>query len=538
MHKIANDSGAAKSAWMDVEVPAFDSPVVSGSRTDVCIIGAGIAGLSVAEGLTRLGAHVIVLDDGPIAGGETARSTAHVSNALDDHYYWLESRHGADGARLAAQSHASAIAAIEDNARLIGVDCEFKRIDGFLYAAPHRSQHELERELAAARRAGVAVELVDDAPVPFATGPALRFPDQARFHPVAYCRGLAASIVERGGAIHCGPAAHVAAIEPGGPLEVKLRGGARVFARHVVDATNAAITSMMRMPLRQAAYRSYVIAIAVPAGLIHDALYWDTGDPYHYLRLAPAGDGRDLLIVGGEDHRVGQDDEPSSRWDKLEAWTRERLPEAGPVVRRWSGQIMEPADGLGFIGKNPEVEGVYMVTGDSGNGITHAAIAGLMLPILIAGHDHPWQDLYDPARSTVRSFPTVIREAVSSSFPYTEWLGRGDVRTPDDIPPGCGAVIRRGVHFIAAYRDPEGGLHECSARCSHLSGVVSWNDAEKTWDCPCHGSRFDPYGRVLNPPAIGDLPAAPVVDKEVERERETHLPPATPPPFDRPQARR
>ncbi|HTJ40495.1 MAG TPA: FAD-dependent oxidoreductase [Kofleriaceae bacterium] len=506
MRRIANDSGARTSVWMDVEVPSFDTPVVSGSHTEVCVIGAGIAGVSIAHELVRRGADVIVVDDGPIAGGETARTSAHVSNALDDRFHWLESRHGTEAARIAAQSHAAAIDLIEDNAAMIGLDCEFARIDGWLVPASDRDHGELERELAAAIRCGVAVEKLDS-PFPFHRGAALRFRDQARFQPVAYVRGLAAAIIAQGGQIHCG--LHVDAIEPGRPLGVRLRGGGVIWAKHVVDATNATITSMVRFPIRQAPYRTYVIAIEIAPGSTLDALLWDTADPYHYVRLAG-----DRLIVGGEDHRTGHGSDPSYHWNALEEWTRQRYPETGEVVARWSGQCMEPADGLAFIGKNPDLEGVYVVTGDSGNGLTHATIGSMIIPALIEGRDHPYAALYDPGRSTLRSVSTIVREALSSNYPYLDWIGRGDVTDPVDIARGEGAVIRRGVHLIAAYRDPHGVLHECSARCPHLSGVVSWNAAEKTWDCPCHGSRFDPLGRVLNPPAVSDLPAAPAHDEK------------------------
>jgi glycine/D-amino acid oxidase-like deaminating enzyme/nitrite reductase/ring-hydroxylating ferredoxin subunit len=475
---------------------------------DVCVVGAGIAGLSVAYELTRQGAEVVVLDHGDVGGGETGRTSAHLSNALDDRFYRLARIHGAEAARLAASSHATAIDLIENNARMLGIDCDFQRVDGYLFASPGRPGNELDRELAAARAAGVDVEKVASPPMPFATGPALRFARQARFHPLAYLDGLAATITELGNPIHTG--VHVAGIETGKntPLVVKLEGGGQLGAGAVVDATNASITSMRKLPLRQAAYRTYVISIDVPRDAFGDALFWDTGDPYHYLRLWRDGD-RELLLVGGEDHRTGQEHNPEARWNALERWIRTRVPAAGEVVDRWSGQVMEPADGLAFVGKSPDLDNVYVVSGDSGNGLTHAVIASVIIPELLAGHQHPWATLYEPQRSALRGVGTMLREIVSSSMPYTDWLGSGDVDDTAKIPPGDGAVVRRGRHLIAAFRDEQGELHECSARCSHLSAVVQWNAAEKTWDCPAHGSRFDPYGRCIMPPAIGDLGEAP-----------------------------
>jgi len=192
-------------------------------------------------------------------------------------------------------------------------------------------------------------------------------------------------------------------------------------------------------------------------------------------------------------------------WPRVEQWSRERFPFAGAVLARWSGQILEPADGLAYIGAHPSEQRVFLVTGDSGNGLTHAAIAGLMLPALIAGRAHPWAKLYAPDRTRMHALGTLASEAARSNAPYADWLRAGDVDSLDEIAPGHGATIRRGLHVLAAYRDLDGQCHLRNARCTHLSGVVRWNEVERTWDCPCHGSRFDPLGRVINGPAPTDL---------------------------------
>ena len=506
---IANDSGTSISVWMRTRVPAYDDPLPVEARCDVCVIGAGIAGLSVAYNLVRQGHDVIVIDDGPITGGETARSTAHCASAVDDHFHVLEKHHGAEIARLVHDSHAEAIDVIERTIAELGLECDFRRVPGFLWAPSGEDASELDRELAAASKAGELVSKVAQAPLPFDTGPALRFERQAQLDPVAYVRGLAAAIDEREGRIRCG--VHARELEPvESGVWVKLQGERKIFARYVVDATNTTITSRTRMPIRQAAYRSYVIAVEVPVGWIEPGLYWDTADPYHYVRTTRDALGRELLIVGGEDHRTGQDRDPGRHWKALESWTRTRFPRAGAVVDRWSGQIMEPADGLAHIGKSPELDRVFIATGDSGNGITHGVIAGILLPELIAGRDHPYAKVYDPKRSALRAVRDLVREAMSSSAPYADWIGRGDVPSEHDVPRGTGAIIRRGVHMIATFRDDDGQLHECNARCPHLSAVVQWNAAERSWDCPCHGSRFDPYGRVVNGPANAELAPSPV----------------------------
>jgi glycine/D-amino acid oxidase-like deaminating enzyme/nitrite reductase/ring-hydroxylating ferredoxin subunit len=499
---IANDSGSTRSIWMAETVPDYRSVVPGEARPQVCVVGAGIAGLSVALALAQQQTDVLVLDQGPIGGGETARTSAHLSSAVDERYHVLERRFGRAAARLVAESHAVAIDVIEANVRAFVPDCEFRRVDGYLFAAPGQSQRLLARELEAARRAGLACDAIEHAPLPFDTGPCLRYANQAEFHPLAYLRGLASAIVGLGGRICTG--VHVAAIRGGDPVQVELANGRMVRARAVVDATNSTISSRLDIPTREAAYRTYIVALAIERGYVPHALYWDTGDPYHYVRVASAAGWHEVLVVGGEDHRVGQSD-PAEHWPELERWARERFPFSGAVVARWSGQVEEPADGLAYIGRHHHEQGVFVVTGDSGNGLTHGTIAGLIVPALLEGRDHPWAPLYAPDRTRMHGLGTFAAEAARSNAPYADWLRAGDVESLDAIAPGQGATIRRGLHVIAAFRDDAGNCHLRNARCPHLSGVVRWNEVEQTWDCPCHGSRFDPYGRVIHGPAPSDL---------------------------------
>jgi glycine/D-amino acid oxidase-like deaminating enzyme/nitrite reductase/ring-hydroxylating ferredoxin subunit len=510
---IPNDSGHTISPWMELAVPDFDGAELP-EHVDVLVVGAGIAGIGVAHVLAQQGVHVHVVDHGPIGGGQTARTTAHLASAVDDRYYRLEDRYGADGARLAADSHAAAIDLIEANVRELAIDCGFRRVDGYLFAPAPGGLDVLEKELQAARRAGLDAHSVPGAPLPFDTGPCLRFANQAQFHPIAYLRGLASDLVARGGRIHTG--IHVAGLSPGTPVTAHLAGDRTIKANVVIDATCMTISSMFKLPVRQAAYRTYCLAFDVPAGAIPHALYWDTLDPYHYLRVAEAAGGRELLIVGGEDHRTGQEHDPTARWMALEQWTRARFPDAGAIAARWSGQVMEPVGDLGLIGRSPDLDHVFVVTGDSGNGLTHGTIAALLLPDLIRGREHPWMRLYDPRRSTLRAFGAFLREAAGSTLPYAKWLERG--KSLDDLGTGEGAVIRRGVHLYAAYRDETGTCHVRNARCPHLNGVVEWNAAEQTWDCPCHGSRFEATGRVLNGPAVTDLEPAEATEKKKKDE--------------------
>jgi len=480
------------------------------TATDVCVVGAGIAGLSTAYNLIKEGLRVLVLDDGPIGGGQTHNTTAHLSNEIDDRYTEIARIHGKDGARLAAHSHSSAIDFIEKTVAREGIDCCFARLDGYLFNPPGGSANLLVEEEKAAREAGLEVEMLPRAPLAhFDTGPCLRFPNQGMFHPLRYLEGLARAITQAGGSIVT--RAHVDKVESDGKAAlVMLADGRTVRARDVVVATNTPVIDRVTIHTKQAAYLSYVIALAVARGSVERGLYWDTEDPYHYVRLAGLEErDEDLLIVGGEDHKVGQAWDQDARYRRLEEWARARFPQARDLRYEWSGEIMETVDGLGFIGRNPgDVRNVYIATGDSGMGMTHGTIAGILLTDLILGRVNAWADLYDPARMRSGAVGEYIKENLNTALQYSAWMSPGEPVPLTELPLHCGAVVRDGVRKLAVYRDEKGQYHTCSAVCPHLQAIVTWNDKEKTWDCPAHGSRFSPTGKVINGPANTDLEKA------------------------------
>jgi glycine/D-amino acid oxidase-like deaminating enzyme/nitrite reductase/ring-hydroxylating ferredoxin subunit len=509
---MKSPSGENVSVWLATTDLLQPTPLFGNDEADVCVVGGGIAGITTAYMLALEGRSVIVIDDGAPGSGETHRTTAHLSNALDDRYFELERMHGARGAKLAAKSHAAAIDAIEEIVGRENIACDFERVDGYLVVPPGESTEVLTRELAAAQRAGVDVEYAEHVPFDFHDfGPALRFGGQGQLHALNYLNGMAAAVLRLGGRIYGNTRA--TRIEGGAKPRVDTATGAEIRAGAVVVATNTPVNDRVILHTKQAPYRTYVIAARVPARALPHVLLWDTGDPYHYVRLQPANGDRahDFLIVGGEDHKTGQADDFDHRFAALEAWTRERFPMVEDVPLRWSGQVMEPADSLAFIGRNPGDENVYVVTGDSGHGMTHGTIAGMLLGDLIAGRENTWATLYDPSRKSLRAALEYARENLNVAAQYADHVTPGDVKSLEDVAPGQGAVVRLGFRQIAAYRDELGQLHQHSAVCTHLNCIVAWNAAEGSWDCPCHGSRFDKLdGHVLNGPANTGLTPADV----------------------------
>lgn len=507
------------SLWQSTLAPLAKSELSSDTRAEVCVIGGGIAGLSVAYELTRAGRSVVVLESGAIGSGMTGRTTAHLVNALDDRYFEIERMLGAENARLAAASHSAAIERIGAIVGEESIDCDFERVDGFLFNPPGETSDVIEKEFEAALRAGLRVEKVGRAPLAtFDTGLALRFPAQAQFHPLKYLAGLAAAIERRGGRIFTG--AHVTGVQGGKAATVRTRDGHTVSAAHLVVATNTPVNDRFVIHTKQAPYTSYVVGLRVPRGAIPHVLLWDTAQDageqqrtgplaYHYVRLHPMAD-HDVLIVGGEDHKTGQNDDFESPFRALEAWARERFPLAAAALEhRWSGQVMEPVDGMGFIGRNPrDEENVYVATGDSGNGMTHGAIAGMLIRDFVLGQRNAWAALYDPGRITMKAAPEFVHENANVAAQFCDYVTSGDVASEEEVARGCGALVRDGASKRAVFRDETGVLHRFSAVCPHLGCIVHWNSAEHTWDCPCHGSRFEACGHVITGPASGNLGAS------------------------------
>jgi glycine/D-amino acid oxidase-like deaminating enzyme/nitrite reductase/ring-hydroxylating ferredoxin subunit len=506
---VSASSERSVSYWARTANVGEAPPLTEDQRADVVIIGGGIIGLSTAYELACEGRGVVVLDRGPIGGGMSSRTSAHLASELDDYYHELIALRGLEESRVYHRSQVAALDRIEQIVGSESLDCDFARIDGYLFGAPEADPVLLDREVDAARQIGFAgVEWAGRAPFSgVESGRCLRFPRQARFHPVKYLHGLLECIRRRGGRVFAhSPVVKVE--EAGERVAAATESGRTVEAGFGVVATNSPINDVLAIHTKQAPYRTYVIAAPVAAGAVTDALYWDTLDPYHYVRLQQGDASGDVLIIGGEDHKSGEAGDAEQRFADLASWARRHFPEMGLVSDRWSGQVLEPVDYLPYAGRNPGNERIYIATGDSGEGLSNGVAASLLIRDLIVGRANAWAEVYDPKRVTVRAAGEFVRENVDVVASFAERLTGGELASVDDLRPGEGAIIREGLKKIAAFRNLDNRVHRHSAACTHVGCIVKWNAFEQCWDCPCHGSHFAPDGRVLNGPAFRPLAPA------------------------------
>lgn len=502
---------SSRSCWMDEPGIENDGPLTGGLACDVVIVGAGIAGLSTAYELVQLGKSVIIIDRGAIGGGMTLRSTAHLASALDDYYSELVKVHGEDAARSYYRSQAAAIDRIEAICAAEAPEAGFARVDGYLFPAHPDDQAELEEEYACCEHLGIPVSWSDSAPLPgFDTGRAIRFAGQARVHPGRYLAALASATRRAGGRIYT-DTAYVADRAADGAIEIETEAGHNIRAGAAVFATNSPVNDRVAIHTKQMPMRTYAIAGRVPSGAVTDALFWDTLEAYHYVRIHPLNEEEELLIVGGEDHRTGEADDMETRFEALSRWTRERFPAFGDAEYKWSGQVLEPIDFMPFSGRNPGDNDVYIHSGDSGQGMTNGVAGALTIAALIGGRPAPFAPLFDPSRKPLTSRPSLanfIEGQIGAAKNFAEYLGPGEIKSEADLGPGQGAILRQGLHKLAVFRREDGSVLRRSAVCTHAGCLVHWNSLETCWDCPCHGSQFAPDGEVLNGPAVRPLAAA------------------------------
>lgn len=492
------------SCWYDVTIPEIP-PLLENVNADILIIGAGIGGLTAAYLLLKEGKSVIVVDQNTIGSGETGRSTAHLTYLMDDGLEELKNLFGLDGLKLATQAHKEAVDSIEKICKQEKIFCDFERVPAYLFQSfSPTSSETIESEIACLKE--IHLEEASLIPSPFSqfeSENVLKIVNQAQFHPLKYLLGLHQTILRLGGKIFSNT--HVVEVKGGSFCKIKTDKKLEIDCQYVVVCTHVPINDRVVMHTKQSAYRSYVIGVEIPRNSQEKALYYDTEDPYHYVRIySPESSDKDILIIGGEDHKTGQD-QSDEKFRLLELWAKRYFPMMENVIYKWSGQIMEPVDCLGFLGKNPLDENVFIITGDSGQGITHTTLGATIITDSILKRQSKYEELFDPKRKSSKSLGEFTKENLNVAIQYADWLVSEKDSKIELMPNYSGCVISKNYKKVAVFKDSNGKLHEMSAVCPHLGCIVKWNKVEKTWDCPCHGSRFLAEGQNLNGPAVSPL---------------------------------
>ncbi len=487
-----------ESFWESYELPSFGR-VTENLLTEICIVGGGITGVSLAYELGRRGHKVLLVEAFSLGSGQTGRTTAHLTCELEDSFQELLKIHDEKTVSLFYDAHKKAIDLIEENIKREGIDCDFRRLDGY-YFCGYNEKEDFQKEKEAAASCGADLEYCETTPLLNESVSSLRYKNQGQFHPLKYVRGLVESMKKFDVTLYEGTHIQDMRQEDRETWTLLTDSGFEITSQYLIVATNTPVNNRFHIHTRQYPYRTYAVAFSLSDNSPREeCLLWDTEDPYHYVRLADH-----KLIVGGEDHRVGEtpDEDP---FIKIENWTRTKFNFVKDVIYKWSGQIYEPSDSIGFIGINPGLEkNVYISTGESGIGMTSSAIASQIIPDLIEKKDNVWAPIFDPTRFTTKGMKEFIKENMNTALHYTDWVRPSEVDSLQEIPVDGGGVRREGFFKTCYYHDA-GHFERKSAVCPHLGGIVHWNDIEKTWDCPCHGSRFNTRGKVIEGPATSDL---------------------------------
>ena len=476
------------------------------AKVDVVVVGAGITGLSTALALLERGATVAVLEAGRICSGVTAYTTAKVSSLHGLTYAGLAKSFGDDVARAYGQANQGAIEQVAAWVAEHGIDCDFSRRPAYTYTTSVVTLEDVAAEVEVAQRLGLPASFTNTTELPFEVKGAVRFDDQAQFHPRDYCLGLAAAVVAKGGVIHEGT--RVVDVDEGSPCTVQVEGGLSLQGDQVVLATHLPFLDRGGFFAKCHPTRSYAIAVRLTEGSAPpQGMYLGADEPTRSVRTAI---GDEYVILGGEGHKTGQDDDTRQRYEALETWAHEHFAVAS-VEHRWSAQDYAPVDGLPFVGRQLPASKVFVATGFKKWGMTNGTAAGLLLADELTGRDNDFQPMFDATRQrTALTSRDLYRENANVAERFVgDRLSSLRPPSADTLGSGEGGIVICAGDKVAAYRDEAGELHAVSPVCTHLGCLVSFNTAEKSWDCPCHGSRFTIDGEVLQGPATEDLERKP-----------------------------
>ena len=519
-------SGETDPVWVHTE-PYSNRPQFSklnkDLQTDVCVVGAGIAGISIAYELVTRGVKVAMIEARDVISGESGRTSGHLSSALDASFGELASKHGNGGARIAAESHQWALKHVGEVSKQLGIDCEYRTLPDYEISQYEKTHPEhakemkemIEQDIKKAKEVGLAVSYKPDYAIKGWDGKVDQrdvglYEEQATFHPTKYLVGVLKWLAQQPN-FECYTHTRMMSVEEKGLLskEVKVStmDGNTITCKDAVEATCIPLQKLS-IVAQVEYYRTYCIAIRIPKGSYEDCLINDQADPYHYIRFTHCDEADDYLVIGGGDHKVGQEQE-NGRFAELESWVRDRFTQAGSVDYKWSGQVLNSTDLVHFIGLNQGKSHTYVVTGDTGHGLTQGVIAGRLIADEIQGIQNPWSSLYNPKRlPPISSLPTLLTHGVQINTQYKRFA-QSDIDDIETLPRCTGGVLNPATSKpLAVYKDDQGQVHKFSALCPHLHGVVCWNHTEKSWDCPVHGSRFSKDGvQIMGPAKAGLSPA-------------------------------
>ncbi|WP_336003435.1 FAD-dependent oxidoreductase [Halorientalis halophila] len=516
------DGGASReSVWLDDGTATEYEPLAGDLTVDTVVVGGGIAGITTAYHLATAGQSVALLERDRLLGGTTGRTTAKLTSLHGLVYADLLQTAGEARAREYARANQAAIDRVERLIDDLGVDCEFERTDAYTYVTDRSKRERIREEVRAAKRLDLPASYESSVDLPFETVGAVRFEDQARFDPGTYLRALAAAIEDAGGRIYEGTRA--TDVSGGSPCRVETDRGS-VTADAVVVATHFPITDHAGYFARLSPKRSYVLAVRLEDE-VPEGLYYDPSEPYFSVRPHPRG-RESTVLIGGQNHRTGRGGSTAERYRRLESAARDRF-DVAAVENRWATQDFRTVDGVPFVGTLPVFDqGVYVATGFGGWGMTNGTAAGRLLADRILGHEPEWGRVFRPTRFTLPAGAGAFlsHNGHAARHLVSGWFERRPSAAETTLAEDEARVFRSGAGPVAAYRDEDGDLHAVSAVCPHMGCLVEWNDGERSWDCPCHGSRFDVDGAVLDTPAVDGLDPVAGISEQRERERRSPTP--------------
>jgi glycine/D-amino acid oxidase-like deaminating enzyme/nitrite reductase/ring-hydroxylating ferredoxin subunit len=467
------------------------------------VVGAGITGITAAVLLKRAGKTVALIDAKRIVRGATGYTTAKVTAGHGLSYTDLRDTFGADGARTYAQANLAALERIAQFVSEDGIDCEFERRPNYAFAEDDEQAQQVEREVEVEREAGLPVSLVRETPLPFDVKAAARMDDQAQFHPRRYLLALAQTVPGDGS--HVFENSLVTHVKHGDVCEVETERGV-LRAQDVIVATHLPFLDRGLFFTKAYPHRSYAVAAPIGDAPDPEGMYINAGTPTRSIRTLRDGD-QVFIQVGGNGHKTGDEDDTPARYDELEAYLREHWPGAGEVRYRWSTQDYMAHDKVPYVGRlQRRSEHLFVATGYSKWGMTNGTVAAMILSDRILGRENAWAELFDSKRLRPARTTSFLKENLSAGVHFfADRLSRAGRDSAESLQPGEGALIRVRGRKTAVYRDEQGAVHALSPVCRHLYCLVDWNPAERTWDCPCHGSRYAADGTAIQGPTTKDL---------------------------------